>query len=81
VADYIYQIRNGAGIGVFAPQYGPRRGYYFGISQKLGDPQKVPYGSGVFFAKARPRLRSPIPGPALISARTSAARSAQASMC
>jgi outer membrane receptor protein involved in Fe transport/opacity protein-like surface antigen len=42
VADYIYQIRNGAGIGVFAPQYGPRRGYYFGISQKIGAPEKTP---------------------------------------
>ncbi|MGY4476914.1 TonB-dependent receptor domain-containing protein [Bradyrhizobium sp. USDA 3364] len=41
VADYIYQIRNGSGIGVFAPQYGPRRGYYFGISQKLGAPEKT----------------------------------------
>jgi opacity protein-like surface antigen/outer membrane receptor protein involved in Fe transport len=41
VADYIYQIRNGSGIGVFAPQYGPRRGYYFGISQKLGSPEKT----------------------------------------
>ena len=27
LADEIYQIRNGTGIGVFAPQYGPRRGY------------------------------------------------------
>src|SRR6185312_1619901 len=48
----IYQIRNGAGIGVFAPQYGPRRGYYFGISQKLGNPEKT---SGVmpgFYTKA-----------------------------
>jgi outer membrane receptor protein involved in Fe transport len=33
--DTIYQIRNGTGIGVFAPQYGPRRGYYFGISKKI----------------------------------------------
>jgi outer membrane receptor protein involved in Fe transport len=33
--DSIYQIRDGSGIGVFAPQYGPRRGFYFGISQKL----------------------------------------------
>jgi opacity protein-like surface antigen len=41
VADYIYQIRNGHGIGVFAPQYGPRRGYYFGISQKIGSPEKT----------------------------------------
>ncbi|MGP0091398.1 MAG: TonB-dependent receptor [Xanthobacteraceae bacterium] len=35
VADTIYQIRSGTGIGVFAPQYGPRRGYFFGLSQKL----------------------------------------------
>ncbi len=35
VADEIYQIRNGTGIGVFASQFGPRRGYYFGISKKL----------------------------------------------
>jgi outer membrane receptor protein involved in Fe transport len=33
--DSIYEIRDGAGIGVFAPQFGPRRGFYFGISQKL----------------------------------------------
>jgi outer membrane receptor for ferrienterochelin and colicin len=33
--DTIYQIRDGSGIGVFAPQFGPRRGFYFGISQKL----------------------------------------------
>ncbi|KWV56451.1 ligand-gated channel [Bradyrhizobium macuxiense] len=33
--DSIYQIRDGSGIGVFAPQYGPRRGFYVGISQKL----------------------------------------------
>lgn len=29
--DNIYQIRNGTGIGVFAPQYGPRRAVYFGL--------------------------------------------------
>ena len=33
--DSIYQIRNGSGIGVFASQYGPRRGYYIGISKKI----------------------------------------------
>jgi outer membrane receptor protein involved in Fe transport len=33
--DTVYQIRDGSGIGVFAPQYGPRRGFFFGISQKL----------------------------------------------
>ncbi|MGB6751729.1 MAG: TonB-dependent receptor [Xanthobacteraceae bacterium] len=35
LADEIYQIRNGSGIGVFASQFGPRRGYFFGISKKL----------------------------------------------
>jgi outer membrane receptor protein involved in Fe transport len=33
--DKIYQIRDGSGIGVFAPQFGPRRGFYVGISQKI----------------------------------------------
>jgi outer membrane receptor protein involved in Fe transport len=35
VFDEIYQIRNGEGIGVFAPQFGPRRGYFVGLSQKF----------------------------------------------
>ena len=33
--DKIYELRNGTGIGVFAPQFGARRGFYAGISQKL----------------------------------------------
>jgi outer membrane receptor protein involved in Fe transport len=33
--DTIYEIRNGSGIGVFAPQFGPRRGFFAGITQKL----------------------------------------------
>jgi outer membrane receptor protein involved in Fe transport len=33
--DQIYELRDGSGIGVFAPQYGARRGYYMGLSQKL----------------------------------------------
>ncbi len=33
--DQIYELRDGSGIGVFAPQYGARRGYYAGLSQKL----------------------------------------------
>ena len=33
--DSVYQIRSGTGIGVFAPQYGPRRGYFVGISKKI----------------------------------------------
>ena len=42
--DTVYQIRGGAtcpsgnstcGIGVFAPQFGPRRGYFLGMSKKF----------------------------------------------
>jgi outer membrane receptor protein involved in Fe transport len=36
VFDTSYEIRDGSGIGVFAPQFGPRRGYYVGYSQKFG---------------------------------------------
>ena len=35
VFDEIYEIRDGSGIGVFAPQFGPRRGYFVGLSQKF----------------------------------------------
>jgi outer membrane receptor protein involved in Fe transport len=31
--DKKYEIRNGTGVGVGAPQFGPRRGYFVGISQ------------------------------------------------
>jgi len=31
--DKEYEIRSGTGIGVFAPQYGARRGLFFGLSQ------------------------------------------------
>lgn len=33
--DKTYELRDGSGIGVFAPQFGARRGYYVGLSQKL----------------------------------------------
>jgi outer membrane receptor protein involved in Fe transport len=33
--DQIYELRDGSGIGVFAPQFGARRGFYMGLSQKL----------------------------------------------
>jgi len=33
--DQVYELRDGSGIGVFAPQYGARRGFYAGVSQKL----------------------------------------------
>ena len=35
VFDRVYEIRDGTGIGVGAPQYGPRRGVFFGISKSL----------------------------------------------
>jgi outer membrane receptor for ferrienterochelin and colicins len=35
VADKVYQIRSGSGVGVFAPQYGPRRGFFGGVSWKF----------------------------------------------
>jgi outer membrane receptor for ferrienterochelin and colicins len=37
VFDRIYQIRNGTGVGVGAPQYGPRRGVFFGLAKSLGE--------------------------------------------
>jgi outer membrane receptor protein involved in Fe transport len=33
--DTIYELRDGSGIGVFAPQYGERRGYFVGVSKRL----------------------------------------------
>ena len=33
--DNIYEIRDGSGIGVFAPQFGPRRGFFLGVSKKI----------------------------------------------
>ena len=36
IFDKAYQIRNGTGVGVGAPQYGPRRGLFFGLSKSLG---------------------------------------------
>jgi hypothetical protein len=33
--DSVYLIRDGSGIGVFAPQYGPRRGFFGGVSKKF----------------------------------------------
>jgi opacity protein-like surface antigen len=52
VADSIYEIRDGSGIGVFASQFGPRRGYYMGISQKLGGPDRGPDRAPGFYTKA-----------------------------
>ncbi len=33
--DTVYAIRDGSGIGVFAPQFGPRLGFFLGLSKKL----------------------------------------------
>src|SRR5262249_13986693 len=33
--DQVYELRDGTGIGVFAPQFGPRRTYLVGLSQKI----------------------------------------------
>jgi outer membrane cobalamin receptor len=33
--DKVYQIRSGTGVGVFAPQFGPRRGLYGGLAWKF----------------------------------------------
>ena len=35
VFDQLYQIRSGSGVGVFAPQYGPRRGLFGGLSWRF----------------------------------------------
>jgi outer membrane receptor protein involved in Fe transport len=35
VLDQVYELRDGSGIGVFAPQFGPRRTYLVGLSQKI----------------------------------------------
>jgi outer membrane receptor for ferrienterochelin and colicins len=32
IGDKVYEIRSGSGIGVFAPQYGARRGFFGGVS-------------------------------------------------
>ncbi len=33
ILDHSYQIRDGGGVGVGAPQYGPRSAFYFGIAK------------------------------------------------
>lgn len=33
--DKIYEIRDGTGVGVGAPQYGPRRGLFFGVTESF----------------------------------------------
>ena len=33
--DDKYEIRNGTGVGVGAPQFGPRQGFFFGIRKEI----------------------------------------------
>jgi len=33
--DEVYQIRDGTGVGVFAPQFGPRRGFFVGLTKQF----------------------------------------------
>jgi hypothetical protein len=33
--DRRYEIRDGTGVGVGAPQFGPRRGLFFGLSKSI----------------------------------------------
>jgi len=33
--DKVYEIRDGSGVGVFAPQFGPRRGFFGGITKEF----------------------------------------------
>jgi outer membrane receptor protein involved in Fe transport len=33
--DEVYEIRDGTGVGVFAPQYGPRRGIFAGLTKSF----------------------------------------------
>ena len=33
--DQVYEIRDGTGVGVGAPQYGARRGFFVGLSKAL----------------------------------------------
>ena len=32
VLDESYELRNGTGVGIAAPAYGPRRGFYGGLT-------------------------------------------------
>jgi outer membrane receptor protein involved in Fe transport len=33
--DKTYEIRDGSGVGVGAPQFGPRRGFFVGVSKSF----------------------------------------------
>jgi opacity protein-like surface antigen/outer membrane receptor protein involved in Fe transport len=60
--DQAYELRNGTGIGVFAPQFGARRGYYFGLSQKFG-PGATANKPGAAAPATSPTYSAPGPTP------------------
>lgn len=33
--DTVHPVRNGSGVGLFAPQNGPRIGFFVGVSKKI----------------------------------------------
>jgi len=33
--DKTIELRDGSGVGVFAPQFGPRRGFFFGVTKEF----------------------------------------------
>ena len=35
IADHVYEIRDGSGVGVGAPQFGQRRSFFFGVSKSF----------------------------------------------
>jgi len=41
VLDKRYEIRDGTGVGVGAPQFGPRRGLFFGVSKSIGSTPRL----------------------------------------
>jgi hypothetical protein len=42
VFDEVYEIRNGTGIGIAAPAYGPRRAFYGGLAVDFWSPSAEP---------------------------------------
>jgi outer membrane receptor protein involved in Fe transport len=35
VFDKVYEIRDGTGVGVGAPEFGPRRGFFVGLTKSF----------------------------------------------
>jgi len=56
--DTIYLIRDGSGIGVFAPQFGPRRGFFLGFSKKFGNDAGGAFAAD-HLARPQPHYKAP----------------------